>query len=122
MTAKDVLLWEVFDIDLDTAAEIDAKLFKLAAENGINAKTVKSIINRYSGNKLAYAMFQYGKIYCATIDNVSELDPLAAEIRSYLRLSLALKEKEIANILRSFYGQIVDYLTKKTAEHDPQFF
>jgi len=115
-------LWEILDLDIETAAEIDAKVFKTVAENGIKAKTVKSIIERYNGNELAYAMFQYGKIYSVMVDNVDEFDPLAAGIRLYLSLSLSLEEKEIAKILKSRYGQIVDYLTEKTAEHDPLFF
>jgi len=122
MTARETLLWEVFGLDLDTAAEIDAKLFKLITENGMTHETVKSIIERYNGNELAYAMCQYGKIYCVMSDSVGDFDPLAAEVRLYLSLSFALEEKEIAKVLKSRYSYVANRLTEKTAEQDPQFF
>ena len=115
------LVVDAFELDHETAAKVDAKVYKAVVEHGITPETFNVLLRTFTGNELAYAFFRFGMIYTVAFVYVVSYDEIYAEIRTLLELAEQLSENELVNYFVKRFKRADEILRKLNESFDPQF-
>jgi len=112
---------DTFELDHETAAKVDAKVYKAVVEHGITPETFNVLLRTFTGNELAYAFFRFGMIYAVAFEHMVEVGGIYTDVRMILELAEQLSEDELANYFVKRFKRAEEIVRKLNESSDPQF-
>ena len=94
--------WEVFNLSIPEAAQIEARLFKqLVKEKEFVPARIPELVNQFSENKRDYALFKLGMLF-GMISTLKVGEEIAiGYLRSKIALAKILKVEILADIIKA---------------------
>ena len=112
---------DTFELDHETAAKVNAKVYKTIVEHGISPETFRTLLRSFTGKELAYAFFRFGMIYTVVSEHVIGHNEIYADVRTILELAEQLSENELVNYFVKRFKRADEILHKLNESFDPQF-
>ena len=112
---------DTFELDHETAAKVDAKVYKTVVEHGITPETFRTLLRSFTGNELAYAFFRFGVIYTVVFEHIVSSGSIYADVRTMFELAEQLSENELVNYFVKRFKRAEEILRKLNESSDPQF-
>jgi len=94
--------WEVFNLSIPEAAQVEARIFKeLVKESEFAPTMIPELVNQFSENKRDYALFKLGMLFGMISTLKAGEETVIDYLRSKMSLAKILKAETLADVIKA---------------------